>query len=413
MSKTNSTLKVLKNMFKKIRILLYMSILPVSVVLANDISTTTQVVTPSSYHYPASEQTMQYMEQVANWQLPRLFKAEYVGRGRKASENPKQWIQGAFYIGLSALAERSDNPTYEKWIGMIAQQEKWQLGNRVFHADDHIIAQTYLWYYQRNQGTSNMLAPTQAVFDQIIATNPQVDLAFIGKKTNPNKSDCQSRWCWADALFMSPPAWFALSNITGDAKYGNYADKEFKATLDYLYDQKTHLVFRDSRYFDKKGEFDEQIFWSRGMGWVIAGLVNTLEKLPENDPRRAYYIKHFVEMAHAIKALQKTDGTWSSSLLAHEKMTNKEASGTAFFTYAFAWGIKNDLLTHDEFWPSTTNAWQALTSFIHPSGMLGHVQQIGDKPGESAYDSSQIYGTGAFLLAGAMIYDLAKEQNRH
>lgn len=371
---------------------------------------TQQETSANSMHYPAPEQTMQYMEQVANWQLPRLFKADYVGQGRKPSENPKQWIQGAFYIGLSALAERSDNPTYEKWIGMIAQQENWQLGNRLFHADDHIIAQTYLWYYQRNQGTAEMLAHTKVQFDKILAENSQVDLAFVGQKTNPNKSECQQRWCWADALFMSPPAWFALTNITGDTKYAQYADKEFKATLDYLYDANTHLVFRDSRYFDHKGEFGEQIFWSRGMGWVIAGLANTLNELDENHPSREYYSKHFIEMAHAIKKLQKQDGTWSSSLLAHEKMTNQEASGTAFFTYAFAWGIKNGLLSKEDFWPSTARGWSALTSFVHPDGKLGHVQQIGDKPSESPYESTQIYGSGAFLLAGAMIYDLAKNQ---
>jgi len=27
---------------------------------------------------------------------------------------------------------------------------------------------------------------------------------------------CQTRWCWADAIFMAPPAWAAVSNVTGD-----------------------------------------------------------------------------------------------------------------------------------------------------------------------------------------------------
>ncbi|WP_440877018.1 glycoside hydrolase family 88/105 protein [Thalassotalea sp. PLHSN55] len=402
-------------MIKKIILPLFISALFAGALFPKVVSAQNQLapdsqVPATDINYPDAKQTMQYMEQVANWQLPRLFKADYATRGRKPSENPKQWIQGAFYVGLAAIAERSNNPTYAKWIGMIGQQEKWQLANRLFHADDHIIGQTYLWYYQNHQNNEQLLAHTRSQFDKILAADPQVDLAFIGKKTNLNKSDCQQRWCWADALFMSPPTWFALANATGEKKYADYAHKEFKATLDYLYDTKTHLVFRDSRYFDLKGEFGEQIFWSRGMGWVIAGLANSIKLLDKNDPNRAYYTKHFIEMAYAIKKLQKQDGTWSSSLLAHEKMTNKEASGTAFFTYAFAWGIKNGLLSAQDFWPSTEKAWSALTSFIHPDGKLGHVQQIGDKPGESAYDSTQIYGAGAFLLAGAMIYDLASEK---
>lgn len=369
--------------------------------------------------YPEPEITMQHLESVANWQLPRLMKADYVTLGRKSSENPKHWIQGAFYAGLTTLAERSDNPSYEKWIGMIGREANWQLASRLFHADDHIIGQSYIWYYQQRlknpnkahaQSLTPYIQPTINQFEQILEADPSVDLEFLSSDKFPSKSLCQQRWCWADALFMSPPTWFALSNVTGEQKYADFAHKEFKATLDYLYDPKTQLVFRDSRYFERKGEFGEQIFWSRGMGWVIAGIARSLDMLSKSDPNRAFYEAYFVKMAYAIRDLQKSDGTWSSSLLAKEKMTNRESSGTAFFTYAFAWGIKQGLLEPADFWPSTEKAWTALVSFIHPNGMLGHVQRIGDKPSDSPFNSTQIYGSGAFLLAGSMIYDLGLTQ---
>ncbi|MFC1518602.1 glycoside hydrolase family 105 protein [Pseudomonadota bacterium] len=362
--------------------------------------------------YPESDKTMDYLERVANWQLPRLLKADYVTTGRKASENPKHWIQGAFYTGLAKLAERSDNPSYEKWIGMIGHEEKWRLAGRLFHADDHIIGQSYIWYYQRNNGTPQMLSHTISQFDKILQAKPNVSLDFIPVAQNKSKSDCQQRWCWADALFMSPPTWFALANATGNKKYADFAHKEFRATLDFLFDPETQLVYRDSRYMNMRGDFGEKIFWSRGIGWVMGGLVHTLDLLEYDDPNRLYYEQYFRRIAHAIKALQKEDGTWSSSLLAKDKMTNQESSGTAFFTYAFAWGIKQGLLNPSEYWPVTEKAWTALVSFIHPDGMLGYVQKIGDAPSESPYDSTQIYGSGAFLLAGTMIYDLGLYQEK-
>lgn len=38
---------------------------------------------------------------------------------------------------------------------------------------------------------------------------------------------------------------------------------------------------------------------------------------------------------------------------------------------------------------------------VHPDGKLGYVQNIGDKPVGAAYESTNVYGVGAFLLAGS------------
>ena len=49
-------------------------------------------------------------------------------------------------------------------------------------------------------------------------------------------TDCLRRWCWCDALFMSPPAWVELSQLTGDPRYTGFAMREFWAATDFLYD---------------------------------------------------------------------------------------------------------------------------------------------------------------------------------
>lgn len=358
--------------------------------------------------YPASEAVMIDMERVANWQIPRLGRLDYIvsqRRHRRNSEKPLTWIQGAFYSGLSALAERSTNPTYEEWIGFNANKWEWQLlHKRPFHADDHVIGQTYIWYYKRH-GNEEALADIKNIFDMILDNQPTVSLEF-----DNDKRECQLRWCWSDALFMSPATWFGLADVTGEQRYADYAHKEFKATVDFLYDPEFSLLYRDSRYKGRLGDFGEQIFWSRGSGWVFAGLANSMNIIPKDHPQRGFYEKLFREMAAKLKSLQKKDGTWAMSLLAKENIKEPETSGTGFFTYGLAWGINNGLLDEEEYWPTVAKGWTALTDAVHPDGRLGWVQPIGAAPGETSYEKSQLYGVGAYLLAGSAIYDMMVER---
>ncbi|KMT65096.1 hypothetical protein XM47_11245 [Catenovulum maritimum] len=365
--------------------------------------------------FPSSEQVLSDIEKVANWQLPRLDSLAYIQFKRDESLEAKRWVQAVFYTGLKNLAERSANPTYKRWIGYKGNEWDWQLGPIPYYGDDQLIADTYIWYYNHQQQDPKILAATQKAFDDVIAANYTVDLELTrelivddGHKIHA----CQTRWCWADALFMAPPSWFALTKATGDPKYADYAHKEMQATIDYLYDENYKLFYRDSRFKDKKGDFGEQIFWARGTGWVFAGLARAMEYIDKNDPRRAVYEKVFVDMARKLKSLQKHDGSWAMSLLAHEKSPLPETSGTALFTFGFAWGLNNGLLAESEYLETTAKGWQLLNSAVHPDGKLGWVQAIGAAPGQVSKDDSQIYGVGAYLLAGSEIYDfmLAKEQ---
>lgn len=359
---------------------------------------------------PHAKEVMDDMEKVANWQIARTAYMPHVGRAQKGSETYGRWIQGAFYVGLTQLAERSENPFYETWMGYVGNAHDWRLGKRKYFADDHVIGQMNLWYYQRHNNQAALM-PVVDTFDWLLEQNPTVSLEFIGGRQEDNLHACQWRWCWADALFMAPPTLFALTQVTGDKKYAEYAHKEFQATVDFLRDANTGLLFRDSRYFTRTGKYDEPLFWSRGVGWVYAGVVNSLKQIPKDHPYRGYYEKLFVALTGSIIKLQKEDGSWPMSLLAGERDTYPETSGTAFYTYGLAWGVNNGLLDKAVYLPNILKGWKVLSAAIHPDGKFGWVQGVNDKPDVVAYDDSQLYGVGAFLLAGSQMYDLVKTSN--
>jgi len=110
-------------------------------------------------------------------------------------------------------------------------------------------------------------------------------------------------------------------------------------------------------------------------------------------------------MAVKLKAVQKPDGYWPPSLLAPEN-SPPETSGTGFYVYGFAWGVKHGLLDAATYRPAIDKGWEALTRAVAKDGRLGWVQQVSDRPESVAETDTQYYGVGAFLLAASAVAQL-------
>ena len=349
-----------------------------------------------------SKSILAAMERVADWELAHPEIAAVPPSAHKTTD-PLDWVVAAFYVGLTALADRSSNPHYADTILSLGEKEHWALGPRPFHADDYEIAQTWIWAYRRKPDPS-MIAVVRQRFDNIMAAHLSDSLLMV--PVSDSKGGCFRRWCWCDALFMGPPGWVALSQATGDGSYQAYADKEYRATTALLFDPDQALYYRDSSYFGKAGPHGEKIFWSRGNGWVYAGLARILTALPADSPSRPYYQDLFLKMSRKLVALQKPDGSWAPSLLDPRKDTLPETSGTGFFTYGLAWGVHAGLLKAPVYRRAAERGWTLLAKAVGADGKLGWVQQVGSGPDSVAADYTQPFGAGAFLLAGSAMMDL-------
>lgn len=340
---------------------------------------------------------------LADWQLARMGQV-VASRKTNETENPRSWEQAVFWVGMTALADAGAPPRIRQAIMKMGKANAWQPGHRTYFADDHTISQSYLWAAARGAGEAAR-APTQKVFDTIINKPAVTTLAFYVPPEGYGAAECLKRWCWCDALFMAPPAFAELSKQAGDDRYLAFALKEWWATTDFLFDPVEHLYYRDSRFFERRDAKGRKMFWSRGNGWVFGGIARTLPYLPEGSPDRKRMEALFVEMAARLLVLQKPDGYWPPSLLAPED-SPPETSGTGFFTYGMAWGIKAGLLPRDQYEPVVRRGWAALTKAIQPDGRLGWVQQVSDRPESVAANDTQFYGVGAFLLAATAVAEL-------
>ena len=366
---------------------------------------------------PSRGEALAAAERLARWQLahmptpmvlPSGIAPERAALARLSdASNPWSWHQGTFWLGMTALAETSSSPWVRKAILAHGQAVGWRPGPRIHHADDQLIGASYIWAAEHGAGPK-ALQPLRQRLDAILANPPRAHLAMVlgsDETRGHTQAEALKRWSWADALFMAPPVWLRLARETGDRRYRDYALHEFWAANDFLYDPAERLYFRDSRFFDKRDDKGRKVFWSRGNGWVIAALTQMIDTLPPKDPARKRLEGQYLEFAERIAALQKQDGYWPSSLLASED-TAPESSGTALFTYGLAWGIGKGLLPQTTYEPAVRRGWAALQQAIQRDGALGWVQSAGDRPASTKASGTQVYASGAYLLAATAIADL-------
>jgi rhamnogalacturonyl hydrolase YesR len=353
------------------------------------------------------DEILPLLKKACDWQLS-ILPTERTG----PADSPTGWIRAPFYDGAMALYDVTHDTHYLDAMLAIAQASDWQPGRRtrrysglrgddkltgpaatqpfLHHADDLAVGQLYteLYFVKHDE---RMIQPLCTRLDGIMA------------EPMAGRDD----WWWCDSLFMAPPTFAQLGAATGDATYLDFANRQFWDTTDFLYDKAEHLYFRDKSYFSKKERNGQPVFWSRGNGWVLAGIARVLQYMPADYPDRPKYLTLMNQMAERIATLQQPDGFWRVSLLDPDSYAGKETSGTGFYTYAIAWGINNGVLRRDRFLPVVQRAWAALTTVVDPTtGQVGWVQPIGAAPAVVKPENIAEFGTGAFLLAGTQVWKI-------
>jgi unsaturated rhamnogalacturonyl hydrolase len=315
---------------------------------------------------------------VADWQLSRM-----------PAQTQYDWTWAALYAGFMAVPNDVNGDKYQRAMMQIGDALEWEPGPRVMHADDQAVGQMYLeQYFIRKH--PRMVAAMRARLDEELA---------MPDPTDPQKP----LWWWCDALFMAPPVFADVAKATGDAKYLAYMDREWQFTTNLLYDRSAHLYSRDATFLNSHEKNGEKVFWSRGNGWVMGGIVRVLKELPTDSPLRPKFVAQLKGMAAEMVSIQGSDGLWRPGLLDAGSYPLPEISGSAFITYALAYGVNEGILDRSTYWPAVEKAWTGMLSHVYADGRLGCIQPVGAAPGAYNETSSYVYGVGAWLLAAEEI----------
>jgi len=339
----------------------------------------------------------------------KYFMQKYPDPSQKISAKGKLWqshiwTRGIYYEGLMALYQIDKKPEYLVYMTDWGNAHNWSLngGNKTRHADNQACGQTYIDLYQIEPDEKRIKAIKTSI-DSMLATNKFDD------------------WSWIDAIQMSMPIFARLGSIYKDSAYFNrmyemYAYTKYKQGGNGLYNVGEHLWWRDKDFIPPyKTPEGFNCYWARGNGWVLAGLVRTLQYLPKSDVHYNDFLQDYKDMCEALLPLQRSDGCWNVSLQDPKDFGGKELTGTSLYVYGFSYGINNGLLPKRKYLPAVSRAWNTLTKeCLHTNGFLGFVQGTGKEPKDGqplGYDIApdfDDFGLGCFLLAGSEIYKIIK-----
>ncbi|MFC6276844.1 glycoside hydrolase family 88/105 protein [Psittacicella hinzii] len=335
-----------------------------------------------------------YMRRVYDYQVANTVRTVVRRTGKLRYIRNTDWERGVFWSAVGQAWTQTQDPTYRQGLLNYTLQTGFRPGNSPRFADDQVCIAGYMDIYPEfNQ--PDLLDYSRAHLDVML---------------NEPASGAKD-WYWCDALYMAPPSFHALSKVTGEPAYAQYAHKAYWEGLEALWDEQTDLVYRDARFIpnaegtELREANGEKIFWSRGIGWVLASFARIFRYLdpqiiPQEEQER--YRSYFKRLAKAIVPYQHADGFWRASLLDPQTFPNPESSATALITYGLAWGYNQGLLD-ESYLPYIAKGWQGLTTAVHPNGMLGWVQLPAFNPRPVQFTDNIEYGAGAFLLAGCEV----------
>jgi len=334
------------------------------------------------------------MKKVNAWQLAN----PYCGLLDKGEAERDSWIRSTWYTGVMAAYDATRDEEYLDQALRWAEMRRWMPGAEPdVGANILTCAQTYLELYFI-RGDRAFIDPTIAWLDSGRPHTP------TGEKVWYLEEDGR---CYADSLYVAAPTLAMLAKATGDKKYLDWLNAFYWHTYGETFDPVTALFYRDNRFMGKLNANGKKILWARGNGWALASLPRVLTYLPGNDSSRGKYETLFKRMSAAIAKRQQSDGLWRPNLDDAEEFPMPETSGTGFFCYGMAWGIRQGLLDRASYLPVVERAWIGLASCVSAEGKVEWGQLPGDQPVAVKREDSQEYVTGAFLLAGSEILRLS------
>lgn len=312
-------------------------------------------------------------------------------------QKPEQdcgWVRGTWYTGVMAAYRATGDRRFFEQAMAWGREKQFCIG------------------YEHSG--SNRLFPADTWCELALETGDKslVEKVIAELNTPAKNTPVETRvWYleggqrYADSLF-GMPVLAKLARITGEKKYLAWMESFFFDVAYEIWDTDDHFFYRDKRYIGKTSANGKKVVWSRGSGWVHAGLARVLEVLPQDDLARPAYVNMFQQLSVYVAATQPADGLWRPNMADPLEFPMPETSGTGFFCFGLAWGINRGLLDRATYEPVVRKAWAGLAANVSEEGKVLYGQLPNAAPAPVEREHSHEYVTGAFLLAASEMFQL-------
>ena len=219
---------------------------------------------------------------------------------------------------------------------------------------------------------------------------------------------------WADGVFMSMPFLVRYGKLYGDGAFANdEATKQLTIYASHLNDPKTGLMFHAydesgaSTWADPATKHSAE-FWCRAIGWFGMTLIEVLEIIPRNHPRRSQLIAQVRRLAKAFARFQdQRTGLWYQVVDKGQLPGNwLETSSSSMYTYMISMAVKRRYIDKSYLKTALKGYKGVLTKLSLDTGGLTNIADIceGTNVADISYyfarkrNVNDFHGLGAFLI---------------
>lgn len=327
--------------------------------------------------------------------------------GTHANPGGTDWARATYFSGLLHHYRLTREQRLLDYGIAWGNQNSWSIpgGVTTRNADNHCAGQAYLDMFEE-VGGANKIAMVESSVSRMLTDQP----------------DKNDDWWWCDTLHMAMPVFARFGKLRGNNLYWvklyrlyHYSKRMHGGAASYYkpgnQSESSAFWYRDQR-FQVDGEAavspnGKPVHWSRGNGWVMGAYAKTLKVIPHTDKRGPEYLYGLRQLAAELRTVQQADGFWYPNLSDPQHFGGPETSGTAFFAFGIAYGIRAGLLDRATYLPVVARAWNGMVATaVRSDGFLGYCQPGGDRPAAAPATRTEDFGVGAFLMAGSEIAGL-------
>ncbi len=261
---------------------------------------------------------------------------------------------------------------YSQGLGCLAMLKVWKetgdkkyLNYVVKWADSLINEKGEIHQYKVEKYNIDYINPGKVLFDVYKKTgNKKYKLAMdrlIDQLKHHPQTQEGAFWhklryqhqVWLDGLYMGAPFYAQYAVTFNHTQMLEDAILQFIICAKHTYDNKTGLYYHawdesKNQRWANKTTGQSPNFWGRSIGWWYMALVDVLDFVPENHPKREQLIIITQGLAKSLKNYQDTSGLWYQVIDEGQKEGNYlEASASSMYMYAYAKAVNKGYINAD------------------------------------------------------------------
>jgi len=282
----------------------------------------------------AEQELLHYPERNAGYYIKRRLRL-IMGKGAEPIDKIN-WPNGLLAKGLADYytAHKSEEEALGIREALQAYYDGWIRGGcKIYYLDDALSGVGLIELHQMTGEERYKKAADEMVrFLSFHITDKAGSLLY-----RPNQ---KNGYVFADSIGMICPFLCKYGSTYGDAKAIQLAVTQIQNFIDFGMDPKTGLPYHGYQF--ESGLKYGIIGWGRAVGWLMAGMSESLSCMDEGSPDYEYIKQIYRRLVDKVESYQLENGLYCWQLSAREGPA--DTSATAMILYSIAQSLNRKVL---------------------------------------------------------------------